>query len=300
MINKLQKIIVLSTIVFSVFILWNSKVDAAFVTIVPSNESFSIDEEFYVDIKIDTEGLDINGVSGSIEFNNEILKLVRIEEGKSLINLWIEKPIIENNNTIIFSGIIPNGFEGVIDPFDSGNKHPGILMRIILKGQNAGQGSITAMPLFVTLNDGLGTTVETSKIDKSITILNTRKPFIYKDNSAINPELYFEIIKDKNIYNNKYVLIFNATDKKSGIEKVMIKEGRSEWVLATSPYLLKDQSRHRDISILATNYSGVTIVKNIEGLPYKIFTPFNIVLLIVIIIILLIFVRKIYVRKFNK
>lgn len=272
---------------------------AASLDITPSKTSVDIEEEFYVDVSIDTEGSYINGIEGNIKFNNEEVSVVRIEDGKSIINLWIEKPK-EIDSNIKFSGIISNGFDGVIDPFNSKDKLPGLVLRIVFKGIKNSSSIISSAPLVVTLNDGLGTIIEVSESSSTINISKNKNPYVLRSSVDSSPELDIEITRDPSMYSNKYVLIFQAKDKEAGIAKVMIKEGRRNWAEAESPYLLKDQSRHSHISILATSYSGVSIVKNIDGIPYKSVSIFSVIILILVVLFVLFIVLKIYKYKYGK
>lgn len=295
--NNRIKIFILTILVL--LFAFNS-VSASSISIKPSKDSVSIEEEFYVDVMVDTEGTIINGVEGIIKFDNKKLSLIRVEDGKSMISLWVEKPELVGSDSIKFSGIIPNGFDGVIDPFNSNNKFPGLLIRAVFKGLNPGDSIISSSSFNVTLNDGLGTASTVSDIDKNITIKDVRAPFVYKDFSDSVPQLDFEIIRDPNIYSNKYVLIFQAKDKGAGIDSVMIKEGRRKWEEISSPYLLKDQGRHTNISILARNYSGVTIVKNIDPVPSKGISLVTIIISIIIIIIIFFISKKVYEKAHKK
>lgn len=294
--NKINILILFILVSFFVF----KSAYAASISINPSKDSVSMEEEFYVDVMMDTEGVMLNGVEGIIKFDNEKFSLVRVEDGKSVISLWVEKPELFGTDSIKFSGIIPNGFDGVIDPFNSNSKSPGLLIRAIFKGLNPGDYNIGSSSFNIMLNDGLGTSVSVPDVNKNITIKDIRVPFVYKEPSDSVPQLDFEIIKDPNIYSNKYVLIFQAKDKGSGIDSVMIKEGRRKWEEISSPYLLKDQGRHSNISILAKNYSGVTIVKNIDPIPVKEISVANMVILIIIVILIFFISKKVYDKRHKK
>lgn len=298
--NKIfKKIIQIFTLIIILFSFRTGFVYAVSLDINPSKTSVDIEEEFYVDVLIDTEGSYINGIEGNIKFNNEEISVVRIEDGKSIINLWVEKPKVNDNN-VKFSGIISNGFDGVIDPFNSKDKLPGLVLRIIFKGVKSSTSNISAVPLTITLNDGLGTIVEAEGTDSTVNVSKNKNPYILRGTTDSSPELDIEIVKDSNLYSNKYVLVFQAKDKEAGISKVMIKEGRRGWIEAESPYLLKDQSRHSQISILATNHAGVSIVKNIDGIPYKSVPVFSIIIFVLILLLVLFIVFKIYKYKYDR
>ena len=284
-------------VVFSFFVTKNVSASSVYLNI-PKN-IVGIEEQFYVDLLIDPNDSAINGVEGFVHFNNEEISLVRIEEGKSVVGLWIENPKMIEKDLIKLSGVIPNGFNGIIDPFNPKHKLPGIIARFVFKGLKPSQSQIITSPFVLSLNDGLGTLENTKSFNAPVVVQNVLNPFVYKNEQDVNPELEFEIVRDENLFNNKYTLIFQAKDKDTGIEKVMIKEGRRDWKEIESPYQLEDQSRHSAISILATNFSGASIVKTIESLPRDTVTPVNIIMIIIVIILLFVIIKKVY-DKYKK
>ena len=79
----------------------------------------------------------------------------------------------------------------------------------------------------------------------------------------------------------------------------MVKEGNRKWKVITSPYLLEDQTRHSIITVQATNYSDSSIIMSIEGLPYKIFSFTNIIIILLFVIVSLFIFKKLY-EKYKK
>ena len=294
MINKYRKILILSFCFLGLLIF--NKSQASFSVISPSKDSNSIKEQFYIDVFVDPAGESINGIDGSIYFDNKI-SFVRAEEGNSMINMWIEKPYLQDDGVIKFSGIIPNGFDGLINPFNPNIKNPGLLMRIIFEGINSGNSSIKISPLNITLNDGKGTLTKTEEVSKEINILDSVNQYTYKNDTHSEPEIDYKIIKDPNIFSGKYTLIFQASDKGSGIDNVSIKEGRRDWQKIESPYLLKDQYRHSKIVLQATNFYGSTVVINIDPMPYDWMDTIYVVVVILSIILIIFLVYKKYAHK---
>jgi len=288
--NNFKKIIAL--FIFALCIFVNNKADASFLSIKPSSDSLSKDEQFYVDVNLNTEGKIINGIEGSVSFPDNI-SFVRAEEGNSIVNLWVEKPAL-SDGSVKFSGIIPNGFSGVIDPFNPDNKLPGLIIRLIFETKKEGDCNISISKAITTLNDGLGTIDNITPSSAKISIQNISNPYIYKTSNDVAPELSASVVRDPNIENNKYVLIFDAKDKQTGIKEVLIKEGSRPWKKIESPYLLEDQSRHSIITVQATNYSGSSIAINIDALPYKLISFINIIILIFILVGLLFIIKKFY------
>ena len=287
--------------IFTLFFILNlfltNKIFAANLILTPSKESVGIGEQFYVDLSLESEDQSINAISGSISFSSEYVSFVRAEEGKSMVNLWVEKPKIKGN-IITFAGVISNGFDGVIDPFDPSHKLPGLIIRLVFEASKSGQVDFSTLPFSLNLNDGLGTAIEIPSVHNSLKVENFTRKIKYKSDKNGTPELEAYVIQDPNIFNNKHALIFKATDKETGIKSVMIKEGRRDWKEIESPYLLLDQSRHSNITLQATSFSGAGVSINIDKVPYDWNSLIIILITAIMIIGLFILVRiKIYAKR---
>jgi hypothetical protein len=295
--NKNIKKIILFTFVCVLF--FAPKVHASTLTLAPSKNSVGLGEQFYVDVMLDPQNVSLNGIEGSVTFAENNVSFVRAETGQSLINFWIEQPKL-NGNTISFSGVIPGGFDGVIDPFNPQNKLPGLMVRLIFESTQPGTETFSSASTSVTQNDGLGTLLSIPNVNTIVNITNIPNPFVYKNTNDVAPQIQAYVTRDPNLFNNKYTLIFSATDSGTGIKDVMIKEGNRDWKEITSPYLLEDQGRHSVIALEAVNYSGATIITIINPLPYKLFSPANILLFILFIFIIFFIVKKIYESRKRK
>lgn len=281
-------------ILFLALFLGAAKIEAAAILVNPSRSTLGLHEQFYIDLLLDPQDKSINGIEGSISFPPDRVSFIRSEDGKSIISLWIQSPLAKNN-TIDFSGIITNGFSGVINPFDNKNKLPAIITRLVFEAISPGDFNIKISPIILTQNDGDGTVENIEAQNISFNVLSANNPITYKSEEGLNPELEAWVIQDPDLFENKYVLIFKATDKESGIKNVIIKEGDRKWEEVKSPYLLKDQTRHSLISLRAVNFSGVSVVVAIEPLPYENIWG-TILFLIFIIVMCLVFV----VKRFNE
>jgi len=287
--------------IFLLTILISRNTFASTILLKPSTTQISIGEQFYVDVMINPYGKTINGIEGTIAYDSAKIKFDHPEESGSQISLWIERPRVnDTGDQIEFGGIIPNGFSGVIDPFNQKEKLPGQVIRLIFEGKESGIFNIGTANFYITLNDGLGTM---DKIDSENLILKVNTnidKIIYKSKNITSPTLTAEVVKNENLNNNKYTLIFEAHDEGSGIKEIIIKEGNRNWKKAESPYLLIDQSRNSIIMLQATNFVGQSIVLNIERLPYDFYKPLNIFLLIILMLVLYFLIKKIYEKNKNE
>lgn len=211
-------------------------------------ESFKDGDNYIVNVYLQSEK-EINGLSGVLSFDNN-LSLKRIDEGKSVVNFWLDKPHRDSDNKIVFSGFTPNGFKGKNLIFSA------------IFSLNKDFGVISPSDFNVFLNDGNGSVESVNyedfilKKDLSLDIKTE------KDN--IKPELFFpEIQKDEALFDGKYFVVFSTIDKQSGIDKYQIKESEhrfinfsSRFVNAENPYILKDQDQRSFVFIRAFDYNG--------------------------------------------
>jgi len=281
-----------------IFILFNllitSRVLAVNLTLESPQSSLGLNQQFYVDLRLDPQGQEINLIKGQVSFNDEFISFIRIENNKSIVSLWPEEPTVVKN-AINFAGAIPNGFAGLIDPFNPSFKSSDLILRLVFETKKVGHIDFSTTPFYLNLNDGLGTEIKALPAYLSFDISNFINKQIYELVGEGSPELEAYITRDPNIYNNKYILVFRAYDKQVGIRSVILKEGWHSWQKVSSPYLLKNQARHNDINLQATNNAGVSIVMKIDKLPYN----WLWLVIILILFILILILRKRLVQSKN-
>lgn len=249
--------------------LFSLQASAASLNLASPVSEIGVGQKFYIDLMLDTEGSDINAVQGTVNFPGDILKFDSLNDGGSVVDFWVEKPAYKDG-AVIFSGIIPGGFNGVLSPYYQGAK-PGKILRLYLIAKAEGSALIKLTDAKVLLNDGKGTEAPlaisnffayvTTSADKQFTISNQ----IPKDTES--PEDFKpQIVSDPNLFDGKRVLIWDAKDKGSGIGHYEIAEERGNniarnyaelsWQTAESPYVLKDQSLESYIYIKAIDRDG--------------------------------------------
>ena len=221
-----------------------------------------VDQQFQVDLFLDTANEEINAVEGKIVFPTDLLELKDVRDGNSIINFWIERPRAKNGE-VPFSGIIPGGYMDKKGPIFS----------IIFQSIQEGRGSIEIRDIKVLLNDGKGTEANTTISNlqliirtSDVLINDVRRPEI-EDNDP--PEIFTpEIASDPTMFDGKYFLVFATQDKGLGIDHYEIKEAREfriwklefgknkNWIIGENPYLLKDQKLKSYIYVKAIDKAG--------------------------------------------
>jgi hypothetical protein len=137
--------------------------------------SVDLREQFAVDALLDTEGATINGIESTIMYSTDTLRLVRVEDGESIVSLWIESPQIGQGSSS-FSGIIPNGFAGFIDPFDQQVRKPGKLVRFVFESIAPGTARIISSGS-VAVGDGDGTITPITSSESTLTVSIGRRKY---------------------------------------------------------------------------------------------------------------------------
>jgi len=283
-----KKFLILFSVLFSFYLALPSWAGAAKLYLEPSSLEVSAGETFMVDIKIDSEGECINAVETGLIFPKDILEYVDFSKGKSILSLWAKEPtfsVISCNEPNVscdlsaeasakvglveFSGGIPNGYCGRI-PGDPGPSNllgqiifrvPGMAVRELNNEQLSGEIKFTDNSQ-VLLNDGLGTSAKLTTqgavfhlVSKSEPAKDEWKEKLTQDKTP--PEAFeIQVLQDPNIFEGKYFIIFQTTDKQTGISHYEVKEEKRDWQKAESPYLLEDQSLRSIIKVKAVDKAG--------------------------------------------
>jgi len=256
-----------------VFLIFPVFVFGATLYLEPKEGEYKLGDHFGVKIRIDPEGECINTISVDLSFPNDILVLEGIDIGESIITIWVDKPSsfdikkINETGKIHFSGGIPGGYCGRI-PGDPGLTNMVAELRFYIPSMIVGEakeetGEIKILESSqVFLNDGKGTLAKLNFEDSKIKILPTAggglnewREKLLNDTSPPEP---FEIQIQKNpaIFDGKYFIVFYTTDKETGVDYYMVKEGEREWKIAKSPYLLENQNLDEEIKVKAVDRAG--------------------------------------------
>ncbi len=295
-------------------------------------EANLIKNKIVIPIYVDTEGELVNAFEVKIKFSDNLI-FRDFQEAGSIINFWVEKPIItqittdENNvrissressqgfatsyNFLQFSGVSIGGYVG----------RKGLLTNLIFetKGENA---LIEILPSSkVLLNDGFGTEtklkgeskfLEIKKLTQDVRTSSreglqefaTKQEFIEDKFPPESFQIYLS--KNKEIFENKYFIIFNTTDKQSGIAyyEVAEKQGFKKPDLkdlnfekAESPYILKDQTLRSYIFVKAVDKAGNERIKYLK--PRSIYLMADEIFFIIIFSLVFIFLIRLLIKKFK-
>ena len=277
--------------------------EAAILYFDSSYQDFYVGDEFEAVLMLNTENQNINAVEGKIILSENLI-VEKIIDGDSIINLWVQKPTINSQNEINFSGIVPGGFVGQLNSQVKGLL-PGVIFRMILKVKSAGEVKIDTTNTRVLLNDGRGTETTLSILTLSAI---TKSGLRVGPGTAIRqdktpPELFTpEISRSPDTFNNQWFLVFMTQDKGYGIDHYEVSEASPiiyniPWLgkliisgsfkVAESPYLLKDQGLKSYIYVKAVDKAGNERIATLT--PQQPFKWYEYLLFFIIIILGIIF-----------
>lgn len=249
----------------------------------PGESSLSPGDTVVVAVRLNTEPDECINIVDAVISYDPAVPPVDISRGQSILPLWVEEPTINTeNNTISFAGGIPNGYCGRVqgDP-----RLTNEILKIVFQvpGLRIGYGDSSptttvsfAPETAVYLNDGFGTRAEVQTVDA--TFVTSRTPGAETKNewsrlitgdSEAPSQFSITLVQDDGVFSGKYYIVFNTTDKQTGIDHYEIMEEpltqaklfvwggvQAPWVRARSPYVLEDQSLNSTIRVKAVDKSG--------------------------------------------
>ncbi len=257
---------------------------AASLYIDPAMNKLNRGDAVTMSVRLDVDeeaGECVNAVDAVISYSDNI-EPVDVTVGDSIFSIWVEKPTINKEaRTITFAGGTPNGYCGRVagDP-----RLTNTLAKLVFRSPgftiNGSDNNIANVDFMdasnVYLNDGFGTQVAPAKYGATIELAATAGPTLenpWKDEvdaDDIAPEEFsISLQKDEKAFSQKYYIVFNTTDKQTGIDHYEVMEealtqvgafqwGRADapWIEARSPYVLKDQSLNSIIRVKAVDKAG--------------------------------------------
>jgi preprotein translocase subunit YajC len=241
-------------------------------------------DTFYVPVRIDTNEKCINAVDVQIDYNPTELSVKDVSIGDSVLTLWANPPVIEREDgketgVVKFSGGIPGGYCGRVigDPGQTN-----ILAKLVISGglENSTDEVKNTQLIIdpntkVYLHDGKGTESDLSVAGVELSFKKSALPpkNVWMEDiksDTVAPQLFdITLIKGPSEGNKRSYIIFNTTDKQSGIDHYEVLEtdpdkfgflswlpNESYWVVAESPYVLRDQKLRSKIMVKAVDKNG--------------------------------------------
>ncbi len=259
----------------------------------PVTQTIGVGDEFSVPLLLNTDGMMVNTIAGDLTFSDPTLSLTRVLTANSIVTSWIEAPTISGNG-VTFSGIMPGGYDSVINPVGN-TRNPGHILTLVFTAKSAGSATLAFSESHLYLNDGLGTETPAITLPYTLTIEKVGSGQKEEYNDTFPPEPFTPIVSSSpDLFDGAYALFFSTTDKGSGIDHYEVSEGKKEWVRTESPYELIDQTLRSRIRVKAVDLAGNYHIEQIGGaltFSYELlFIPLGI--LIILLIVLHIFYKR--------
>ena len=141
-----------------------SSAEAAVLYLSPSSQTVYQDDTFIVEVRLDTEGEEINTVEANLLYPSDLLEVIDISKGNSILTLWLKEPDIQQKGVFLIGGI-PNGFQG----------EEGLIAKLTFRGKEIGEGIVSFEENSrVLLNDGKGTEARLNFLEGNYKII--KKP----------------------------------------------------------------------------------------------------------------------------
>lgn len=273
---------VLCRLLVLVFLTMPGYSHAATLYINPAETEIRPGDTISLAVRLDTdEGECINAIDGVITYTENIVP-VDISRGESIFPVWVEEPTIDRENReVTFAGGIPNGYCGRIEGDPSLTN---VILELIFQAPGLSVGAEngdTATVAFsprtsALLNDGRGSEASLRSIGSTITVhdqpgsevVDEWNPRVEADTQPPNP-FSITLERDPSIFAGKYFIVFNTTDKQSGIDHYEVMEepldaldlfrfgaADAPWITVRSPYELEDQSLNSTIRVKAVDKAG--------------------------------------------
>jgi hypothetical protein len=206
--------------------------------------------------------------------------LVSISTGESVFTVWPEAPSITHDAATFIAGT-PNSVTG------SSLR----AATLVITAATIGKVEVSVADATVYAGDGTGAPepLNDSKISfmvgpKTGATVNELTDLLGKD---LTPPNSFTITlgRDPSLYNNAYFISFVTSDTGSGVDRYEVSENDGPWVVATSPYLLSDQSLAGSVAVRAidTAENVQTETLSFAASIWKIFAWVGVVLFVVVL-----------------
>lgn len=232
-------------------------VDAAILS-VQSVSSANVGERIAIDVAIDTEGKSINSIESAIIFSQELFSFNGFSASQSSIPVWVEEPKERSIGTVNFSGVVPGGLDRIYDPLRPENKSIPVV-RLFFISKKAGTGEFRIGDSQVLQNDGKGTAVSITKINKTISLSSVLgreidAPLI---EDTVPPEPFVINIIERSLFGKSPRLAtFFAEDTAGGIERYEVAVGSLGFTETISPFALPYRLFSYNLTVRAYDFSG--------------------------------------------
>lgn len=273
----------------SLFLLFPYAVSAATVSLQATPVPAGVGDVVRVSVLLDSTIPD-NAFSGTLIYS-AALEPLAINDGNSIISMWITRPAVTSRAPMTFAGITPGGFSG----------NAGVLFSVLFRVKVAGMATVSLKDVEILRNDGAGGK-ESVVVKPLIVSLDSKSSGGYTEpDDSTPPESFTAYLgSDAQLFDGRNYLVFSTVDKSSGVDHYTIVESRvpsfllglfkSSSRVTTSPYMVADQNLTSTIYITAMDRAGNEQLSIYP--PQHLLTAYEKVILLGILIVVVLLWRK--------
>lgn len=204
-----------------------------------------------VTLTVDSDA-SVNTFSSTLLYPTDILVPIAINDGSSIVSVWLTRPSVTDGVPFTFAGFTPGGFSG----------RNGKLFSIVFKAMSAGSVKISLTDVAVLRNDGVGTKEVTVAQPLSLVIAQKATGGFTEPADTFPPEPFSVYLgEDTQLFNGEKYLVFTTVDKGSGMDFYEVAEKRFPfiplaWQKTDSPYRMSNQYLTSDVYLKAVDRVG--------------------------------------------
>ncbi len=121
--------------------------DVSYVRLQSSTDAVEAGQRFSMEVYANAH-VPVNAIDITLSFDKNAVEVLEVDRGQSVLTIWTQDPIVEENKVILRGGTFRKGFLG---------EH--LIASIDLRALNTGQGSFQASDVLFLAGDGSGTKV---------------------------------------------------------------------------------------------------------------------------------------------
>ncbi len=250
-------------IILAIFFTYTCTVFAADISVL-APVTINNGGQFNVTVNLNTDGVSINSTDVTLSYPKDIVSFKGYKEDGAVKKIWLVSPK-DTDGVIHFSGIIPGGIDGVYDPDKSGLQSIPLVQLLFLPKSN-GTGEFNITHSEILKNDGMGTELQHSTSNASITISTLQTQISENNNNDTQPPEPFiiEYIQSGLFSKTPSMISFSTTDASSGIEKYQVKTTNNLWKDVVSPLPTPKGLVKRGIIVRALDFNGNSRESGVE------------------------------------
>lgn len=197
-------------------------------------EAIAPSSEFLVRLLVESE-VPINALQATVFYSSDILELVSLNTGSSVVDVWVQNPDTKKAGTVFFEGGIRNIFQG----------RDGEVASFVFRVKRPGVAQVSVRDASVYYADGKGARTEAHHSIAFVTSNERGALLSFQNTDAKKPE-FKEISLAENPIEKRDMVAFDVRDEGSGIKETQFRYRTgllwSEWLPATNPVRLAEKT----------------------------------------------------------